>query len=247
MKTRQALRLAATAAALLAAAGSACAQATVTHDRALAGNITPGDSAGYPITIGQPGSYKLMSNLYVPDGLSGIQITADDVTLDLNGFKIVGAGSCVRDAASHMVTCTNANDSSGVEVKGGDTLSVVVRNGTVQGFDRGVLIKSGVVDGLTVKHNSTGVLVQGSSMNTTRISGVNAFMNGTGVRLYDYALIERCVANANSTGFGSYMGSIPGAVIDSVASLNNIGIHGLALRGSRIYLNKTNELGAVAF
>ena len=246
MKTFRIHRLAA-AAALLAIAGAACAQATITHDKALAGSVTPGDSAGYPITISQPGSYKLMSNLVVPDGLSGIQITADDVTLDLNGFKIVGAGSCVRDTASYLVTCTNVDYTSGVEVKGGETLSAVVRNGTVQGFDRGVLLKSGIVEGLTVKHNSTGVLVQGSSTNTTRISGVNAFMNATGVRLYDYALIERCVANANGTGFGSYMGSIPGAVINSVSSLNYVGIHGLATRGNRVHLNKIDESLAVAF
>lgn len=235
------------AVAILACAAPAFAQAIITHERALAGSITPGDSAGYPITIGQPGSYKLMSNLYVPDGLSGIQISADDVTLDLNGFKIIGAGTCVRDAGSYLVDCTNATYSSGIEVKGGDTHSAIVRNGTVQGFDRGVLIKSGLVEGVTVKHNSTGVLVQGSSMNTARISGVNAFMNATGVRLYSHALIERCVANANSTGFGSYMGGLNGTVIDSVASMNNIGTHGLATRGNRVYLNKSNELGSVAF
>jgi len=35
--------------------------------RALAGNTTPGDAPGFPVTISQPGSYRLTGNLTVPD------------------------------------------------------------------------------------------------------------------------------------------------------------------------------------
>ena len=38
--------------------------------------------------IAAPGSYKLSGNLQVPPGLTGIQINASNVTLDLNGFTI---------------------------------------------------------------------------------------------------------------------------------------------------------------
>ncbi len=49
---------------------------------------TPG---GFPILITEKGSYQLMSNLQVPDeNTTAIEITADDVTLDLNGFGIYG-------------------------------------------------------------------------------------------------------------------------------------------------------------
>src|SRR5438128_1949460 len=61
----------------------------IDQNRALAGNLTPGDGPGFPVTISQPGSYGLSSNLTVPLGNHGIEITADGVTLDLNGFGIL--------------------------------------------------------------------------------------------------------------------------------------------------------------
>jgi hypothetical protein len=60
----------------------------IDQNRALAGNVTPGDGAGFPITISQPGSYRLTSNLNVPSGFNGIEITSPNVTIDLNGFLV---------------------------------------------------------------------------------------------------------------------------------------------------------------
>ena len=48
-------------------------------------------AGGFPYVISQPGSYKLSGNLAVPNGVSGISITANNVTLDLNGFSMTGA------------------------------------------------------------------------------------------------------------------------------------------------------------
>ena len=44
--------------------------------RALAGNVTPGDAPGFPVTISEPGSYRLASDLESDNG--GILIAADD-------------------------------------------------------------------------------------------------------------------------------------------------------------------------
>src|SRR4051794_72941 len=55
-----------------------------------AGGITPGDGAGFPATLSRPGHYKLSGNLSVPAGVNGIDVTADDVTIDLNGFSMLG-------------------------------------------------------------------------------------------------------------------------------------------------------------
>ncbi len=44
---------------------------------------------GFPYVISEPGSYILTGNLSVPDGdTTAIEVRADDVTLDLNGFTI---------------------------------------------------------------------------------------------------------------------------------------------------------------
>ena len=62
------------------------------QNHAIAGGTTPGDLAGYPISINSPGSYRLSSNLTVPIGSNGIEINVDGVTIDLNGFSIIGPG-----------------------------------------------------------------------------------------------------------------------------------------------------------
>lgn len=70
-------------------------------NRALNGNVTPGDSAGFPVTISLPGSYRLSGNLTVPDAdTDAILITADNITLDLNGFTIAGPTICITPQAA---------------------------------------------------------------------------------------------------------------------------------------------------
>lgn len=91
----------------LTAGGQALAQATIDQNKALAGSVTPGDAPGFPITLSVPGSYKLTGNLVVPGGLDGIEITSDNVTLDLNGFRIAGSGACTRDPSTVVVYCSS--------------------------------------------------------------------------------------------------------------------------------------------
>src|SRR5688572_25403327 len=67
----------------------------IDQNRALAGNVTPGDTPGFPVTISLPGSYRLSSNLTVSNmTTSAVLITTNDVTLDLNGFTIKGPNVC---------------------------------------------------------------------------------------------------------------------------------------------------------
>ena len=69
----------------------------IDQNRALAGNVTPGDAPGFPVTISQPGSYKLSGNLNLSTTDTGnylgqdvaIVITGSGVVLDLNGFSII--------------------------------------------------------------------------------------------------------------------------------------------------------------
>lgn len=59
---------------------------------ALSGGVTPGDAAGFPVTIDQAGSYRLTGNLTVPnENTTAVVISVEGVTLDLNGFSIIGA------------------------------------------------------------------------------------------------------------------------------------------------------------
>lgn len=56
-------------------------------------DTTPGDNDGTPscYKITQPGSYYLTTNLVCASGKKyGIEVVAANVTIDLNGFKVVG-------------------------------------------------------------------------------------------------------------------------------------------------------------
>ncbi len=135
------IRFAATAIALACLASAAVAGPTTTvattdttvlidQAKALAGGVTANDTAGFPITISKAGSYRLASNLVVPAGVDGIIVTANDVTLDLNGFSITGPAGC--GGTSGSVTCNNIV-TNGVRPFG-DIRRLAVQNGNIGGF-----------------------------------------------------------------------------------------------------------------
>jgi hypothetical protein len=75
-------------------------------------------AGGFPYTISQPGSYKLSGNLVADTGKNGIEISASNVFLDLNGFNI----SCGGASFGHRVACL-----SGTAV----IHDISIRNGTI--------------------------------------------------------------------------------------------------------------------
>src|SRR6266536_5232047 len=76
---------------------------------------TPGDATA-EFVISQPGSYCLGSNVVGVAGQNGIRIDADNVTLDLAGFAVLGVG----------------NSLSGVVIN--NHFHIVVRNGSISGW-----------------------------------------------------------------------------------------------------------------
>jgi hypothetical protein len=103
---------------LLSSAGAfADGPILITHEKALAGGVTPGDAPGYPVTITQSGSYRLASILRPGTDKVAIQVEIANVTIDLNGFALLG-----RDIASRGILRTS------------EGRNVTVRNGVVSGF-----------------------------------------------------------------------------------------------------------------
>lgn len=108
--------------AVLGVAAPAAAQKAINQAKANAGGVTPGDAPGFPVTISTPGSYQLTGNLTVNDANThAIHITADHVTLDLNGFRITGPGAPGNGFGIFTDTADN----------------VTVANGTVASFGGG--------------------------------------------------------------------------------------------------------------
>jgi hypothetical protein len=180
-------------AALLSAASS-FAQIAIDQNRALAGGITAGDTPGYPITINQPGSYKLTGNLTVPADEFGILILAENVTLDLNGYTVRGPMNCTRTVSTKEVSCPYYNvNAVGILATQKDA---VVRNGMVRGFaSNGVwLQQSGTVDEVHASHNAG----YGVSVDRGHVHDVHVEMNGDGGINVSAGLVSRSVARNNA-------------------------------------------------
>lgn len=231
------------AAALALAGGAASAQATIDHTKALAGNVTPGDAAGYPITISKPGHYVLKGNLAVPYGFSGIEITAPNVTLDLNGFSIKGTGTCTISIQTAVVSCSGASGA----VKGVETTmshaAAKVRNGSIEGFQYGVVLDGGVVEDLAVRHNGSAGILLGSTFGfTNRVARVIAELNTTGIRT-EGDLITDALVESNTVGIQCDGGS----VVSSRIARNKTGLvaNSCGVSQTHYALNKANVSGTV--
>jgi len=187
MKNRRLFSAWALGSMILGWAGSALAVdgvVLIDQNRAIAGNVTPGDTPGFPVTISKAGSYRLSGNLTVPDeNTDAIEIPVDNVSLDLNGFAILGPTVC----SGVPLSCSPSGNGRGVNAAG---KYYTVINGTIRGMGRFGIVtasgsSSGRVENMHVSScNSTGILVSGGgivSNNTANSNGGNGISvsNGT--------------------------------------------------------------------
>jgi len=156
----------------------------INQSRALAGGITAGDSPNYPIRLNTSGSYRLTSNLTAALNNSGIEVNADDVTIDLNGFTLTGGGGLIAD---------------GIGI--GGSKNIEIRNGTIRAFTRsGIFTNSATqfirVIGVTSIGNVTaGIDLQGQG---NIIDGCTVWNNGYGMRAFEGSLVINSVARGNT-------------------------------------------------
>jgi hypothetical protein len=217
---------------LIVSAGSLSAQVSIDQSKAGKGGVTTGDNAGFPVTISQRGSYKLTSNLRVRTaGVDAIEITKDNVTLDLNGFAIIGPGG---------------GGGFGAGVK---TLSnqVTVVNGSVLGMAYGLFVNGTLcrIENVSVAQSTlAGIAVgEGCVVSRSRSQG-----NGSGFLMFSPALLTGNTAIWN-IGAGIAEGSIyngGGSIVNNVIDGN--GGVGLSLNTATGYsqnvLSNNNGGGA---
>lgn len=152
----------------LVSAGPAAAtgEILITHAKALAGNVTPGDGPGYPIKLSRSGTYQFAGPLLATAGNNGIVVTSPDVTIDMNGFRLHG-----KSAANHGIV--------------GLVDSVTVQNGTITRFRFDEIVGQGsfwIVENMRIVSNgrdgfaTTGVsnLIQGSVVAENGRFGIKA-------------------------------------------------------------------------
>jgi hypothetical protein len=103
-------------------------------------------TGGFPYKITQPGSYRLSGNLTVPDAnTTAIQVLTDNVTIDLNGFSIVGPVVCsgFPSVTSCSPVSTNAGFNPNAGVAAGSFDNIAVVNGVVRGMGQFGIILNG--------------------------------------------------------------------------------------------------------
>jgi hypothetical protein len=203
----------------------------IDQNHALAGNITQGDAPGFPVIISQPGSYRLSSNLTVPDSnTTAIQITADHVTIDLNGFAIIGPTVCNGSPAlcppnAHGIGINADNGPSQPGSRG-----IRIFNGTVRGMGSTGIFITGVgsqIERVTADSNAGGgFLVAGSVIEST------ATRNGTfGI----FAVIVRDSFATDNHDIGIQLDGSGGVGTGNVASFN--GSHGISSPNATVTAN----------
>ncbi len=180
-----------------------------------------------PFAITKSGSYVLTSDIRdcLPcDDLptDGIIIDADDVTLDMNGFALVGAPG---------------NSLSGIVVRQGRT-NVVIKNGVVRDWDdHGIDASAGRnarIDDMRVSDNGqNGILVGFGGV--VRLSTVSA-NEGQGIFVAPGSMVDRCVATENgSDGIVAIPTAVPsGSTISGSSARFNGGSGILAGDGTTI-------------
>jgi hypothetical protein len=189
-------------------------------------------AGGFPYTISSPGSYRLSGNLVVPDAnTTAIKITASNVTIDLNGFSILGPTVCTGYPAT---TCSPAGQGSGIDgtyfnpSTGSGLSNITVTNGIVKGMGAYGVSLDGCfgcnVEKITASHSGTiGILIYFGrvSDNTASYNGLRGIQNGYGPMLNNLAMFNK--------EYG-ILANCPGSVIGNVAVANgtNLVINGIS-------------------
>ena len=192
---------------------------------------------GFPYKITKSGSYKLTSNLVVPAGKDGIDVMAPDVTIDLNGFGIIGQVECTDDSPA---VCPAASSGIGIASVGATPETrfpdVKVLNGFVRGMGAQGIFLTGdgsLVEKVSVRSNAgAGMIVAGMVLNSSAIGNGS---NGI------FAISVRDSEAASNAGDGIDLDGVGGAAMNDLSSLNGgVGVRPAngSVMNSTITLNK---------
>lgn len=214
----------------------------IDQDCALAvGGCFSGDSQGFPVTITEPGSYRLGSNLDVtvetsPEDVTAIRVEASNVQLDLQGFNVLGPVSCTGTPVSSCSPTGGTGD--GVLVTLGRT-NVLILNGTFQGMGqngiRGSTDTQILVANVMLEQNDTFGLSSGSSI----VRNVAANRNGVDGISVSGGIIDGCHALGN--GRTGIRGIAESTIVNSTSHDN--ALDGFFAFDSRISGSSTSNNG----
>ncbi len=209
----------------------------INHAAALAGGVTPGDAPGFPVTITRSGSYRLTSNLVgghgyvIGNGLDMVEITADNVDLDLNGFTIerCRATGPIHNCLGSVRTGVYFSSGKGGAVRNG-TIARMGLNGVfastevrlenlalIENGNHGAWIGSNGVVESVIAHENGNVGITGNFGANVRDSSATENANA-GMSFTSATRIHACTSRDNGS-HGFSMGE-RGLLTDSVSTGN---------------------------
>lgn len=192
---------------------------------------TPISSVPYSIT--QSGSYYLTANLTAGAGENGITVSADDVTIDLNGFTLRGSG---------------AVDTTGIFIANNKN-RMTVKNGIIRYFDKGIyctpvsmfLPSYSRFEKLSISSCSSYGIYAGKA---TRINDCNVHNNaGSGIVSSADSLLSNCMSRNN---FGSGISVGNDSVVEECIATGIQGDYGISAGDGALLENCTannNQVG----
>ena len=162
-----------------------------------------GDTAGFPVEVTATGSYRLTSNLVVPDeNTTAVVVSANNVTVDLNGFRVSGPTTCTTFPT---VVCSQAGAGNGIEAL----------------FTSGITVRNGHITGM----GNFGVRLQGLH---NRVEGITVDQIGfRGINVGSHSIVKDCTVTATGS-IGISAGAAAVVVGNSVANSGNHGIFGVS-------------------
>lgn len=214
---------------------------------------TPGDSDSV-FRITQRGSYYLTGNVIGVAGMSGIEIASSGVTIDLNGFDLLGANGSLDGIRSSIggynsVTIKNGSirfwDQDGIDLETAGNSAVRIENVHASvNAGRGIALLSGIVESCTAFNNTgQGIIIETGLIknchasyndltgiwvtgNGATVEGCTALQNTTnGIFVAESAIVRDCVARNNGdVGFTTGTGAM---VRDCISDDN--GEHGYVM------------------
>jgi parallel beta-helix repeat protein len=189
---------------------------------------TPGD-ANSVFRITQRGSYYLTGNLAGASGRHTIEIEADEVTIDLNGFSIVGVSGSF----------------DGVNTPAARR-GITIRNGTVrQQSSSGIFLGSTsavVLEDLTLSNNGLDGVWPGTGATVTRVNAINNSRDGFNLSNTSESTLTDCVAKGDETGFKNPGGTVN--YVHCIAQSNRLNGFELSVGGRVIDCVSAGNTGA---
>lgn len=167
-------------------------------------------ASSFPLVVSAPGSYRLKRNLDMNvssqpnlQNLNAVEITTDNVTLDLNGYTV--SGPCPSQPCA----------GTGIGITAAGT-SITVMNGNVEGMPQaGISLNNGTVERVNARRNGSGIEVNSGRVHACSAAANDAF----GIVLSEGVLTSNYTTGNGDSGIDAQGGAV--VVTGNVATFND--------------------------